>query len=628
MTGAPALTDSDRVLPPSAALAHERGGLALLEPSRPIHVAWPRRADFIEFCLRARPDDAGQNIDGIEQMIRDCATRLWFDSKLRQGIELDDEEEHTRAEASPALEDSGLQPFLRAMTAWAAHTAVLDDPATRKVWLMNVLTGASSAIAYRSRPVPIPPGSGLLNIAIAEDSTPSHDSTACVLPPKDLGVSHFTPPDDWKELCEELGFGWREGNTATTLYAWSGGWTLTYGNADRDARAWYLCGTGDYDLFIDEAGQVPDIPLPATGSPADGHRPRNTLTMAEVVAGAMDIDLQKLVHDLQVSRAQRQSTSNEKDPHRAGTQMDITDDLWWLCNAYNCGGAVYVWHGRNDFFSELSEMSLSLWTANLFDLHYDCAYDNPLTQARYLVGRLDALGADRSHAYLALSGAWMNTTTSILSGTDQSSGQLGMLAWYLWALLAPRYHAGHLLTGATHQVDPAVIDEWCRHHPHGAHLPSREAWHRACRAKIDVCTTCRTRPLSDLIQGGPARCPASLTARRVRVPDNALASIDAQEVDWPTIEAFDRWVGLAIDLAYCGDATAIPDLDRAGDDILLRLLRLAASREGHGKRRATIALCVLLSMAAERNISRLLGTLNLTSVTQLLTRPYVPGEAP
>lgn len=604
-------------LRPSIVLAHERGGLALAPAPQPLHVTWPLLEEFVLHCQRCRLQIEKGHINGLEKLIRHCTTLLWCQSKTQHGGTLADKERAARADATRALPVGKLKPILATLTEWATRTRLLEKSSTLSVWMMNVLTAAVSAIASEARPVPAPEGAALLNVAVGERPTsPESAKTLCLLPPKDLGRRNFVPPPDWEKLCRELGFGWRGNNTPTCVYGWNGSWAMTYGLADQDAMAWFICGIDDHALVIRDGFSSHDVHLPPGRTADPASVPRTTpVSEVEVLAGAMDIDLQEYVHSLRCP------------PATTGLEMDLTDDLWWLCNGYDCAGPGYIWHGRAGFPAEIMEMSLSIWAAGSYDIPYDCAYRNVLTHSRYLIGKLDSLRVDRGIAYLAVAGGLMNNVISVLTSSDTASGKQGTLNWYLWALVIPRYSPGELLVGAAHQVDRAILDQLCAHSSHGTHLSSRDAWRLACQGRSEECSSCQTRPLSSLLKIGLCAASSSVLTRRVPMAEALLDSVAPGDVDWPTVEVFDRWIDRCLDLVHRRDPAAIPALDHNGNEVLLQLMRLAAS-ENHSRVRPTVALCVLLSMAEGRNVSRLLGILNLKSTTALVVELGHIGEVP
>ncbi len=607
-----------RPLRSGIALAHERGGIALAPMPQPLHIKWPALEEFVRHCQSCRKAIETGHIEGLEKLISHCATLLWCKSKLQDGDPLDDTERASRTDAARGLSSRGLEPILAAVTEWATQTRLLEQESTLSVWMMNVLTAVVSTIASKARPVSAPEGASLINVAIADcPETSESAKTVCLLPPKDLGRRNFVPPPDWENLCRDLGFAWRGNNTPTCVYGWNGSWAMTYGIGARDSMAWFICGIDDHALVIRDGFSSHDVHLPAVRSAdrTSDFTKSTPVKAAEVVAGAMDIDLQEYVHGL-------------RTPYTTtGLAMDITDDMWWLCNGYDCAGPGYIWHGRAGFSAEIAEMSLSIWAAGSYDIPYDCAYSNVLTHSRYLIGKLDSLQVDRGHAYLAVAGCLLNNVVSLLRGSDVASGQQGTLNWYLWALVIPRYSPGHLLAGAAAQVDRSILDELCTHTPHGSHLSSQAAWRLACQGKVEACKLCRTRPLASILQDGDSIAYSAVTTRRVPIADALLGTVSADNVDWPTVEVFERWIDQCLHIVYRGDHTAIPALDQDGNEVLLRFMRLAVSKN-HKKVRSTVALCVLLSMAEGRNISRLLGILNLKSTTAPVVDFGSIGEVP
>ncbi|WP_328584921.1 hypothetical protein [Streptomyces sp. NBC_00370] len=591
-------------LRPSIRLAQERGSVPLVGHPHPLHEVWPVREDLVRHCQSRSQYLPSMAVEGMAAMIDACVTLLWCECRGAR-VPLSVTDRHAREKASQRLPVGLMSPMLAAVRQWAEHTRLLDQPQVLDVWLMNILTAAISALAAQAAPVIAPEHAALITVEVSDAGPdPVRLASVCSLPPKDLGRRNFAPPDDWEELCEVLGFGWRTGNTPTCVYGWTGSWAMTYGTADRESMGWFMCGIDDHALVVRDGFTSHAIHLPQPRSGTDDA----PVSAVEVTAGAMDIDLQECVHAL---------TTTVPD---TGLAMPdgVSDDLWWLVNGYDCAGPGYIWHGRAPFPDELTEMSLSIWAAGCYDIPYDCAYGNVLTHARYLIGKLDAQGVDRSLSHHAIAGCLLRNVTGILTGTDQSSGCLGTLNWYLWALVISRYSPGHLLAGAAHQVAPEIITALRTTTPHGDHLPSREAWHLACQGSSNPCATCITLPLAAVLDTPRTDHRSPVLAHRVPLAPDVLGTVDASQVDWETVEVFDRWISQALGLAAHGDHQSIPQLDHDSNDFLIRLMRLAV--QDRNKVPATVALCALISMAERRNISRLLGVLNLRSRTALVHR--------
>ncbi|GHA43437.1 hypothetical protein GCM10010329_77880 [Streptomyces spiroverticillatus] len=544
-------------------------------------------------------------------MIRTGCVLVWCHSRSRDGRPLDPVSRAALDRARAPFAEADLTPILDACADWAAHTHVLDDDALLPIWLMNLLVGLTSTLASRARPVPAPVGASLIDIAVQDPPHPADSTdTLCLLPPKDLGRRHFNPPHDWAALCADLGFAWRGENTPTCVYGWTGSWAMTYGPTDEESMAWYICGIDDHALVVRDGFASHDVHLPdATAGPGQ------QASLIEVVTGAMDIDLQEYVHSLHT-------------PHReTGLTYDVHHELWWLTNGYNCAGPGYIRHGDAPFPDELTQMSLSIWAAGLYDIPYDCAYGNVLTHSRLLIGRLDELGLDREGAYHAVAGCLLRNVTDVLTGRDIASGAQGTLNWYIWALVIPRYSPGALLAGAALQVDRATVADLCETAPHGTHLTSRDAYHRAFDGKTELCTTCRPILLPAIFDlRTAASVPEALRARTVPADTSLLGTVDADDVDWNIVEDFDRWAERALDLARGANPATVPSLDHDGNEVLIRFMRLATTGD-HQQVRTTVAVCALLSMARGRNISRLLGVLNVRSSTRPTTTP-ADGEVP
>lgn len=592
----------------SIALAHERGGLPLAESPLPVHQQWPVLEAFVAHCQTGGAGLGARHLEGFEEMLRACVTVVWCESKTGVGDHLTTAEQDAYAGARGVVPADALHPLTSAARDWAQQTQILKHDATLGIWLMNLLTAAVSARAAEAPVVAAPKDASLIRVEVRDDlPAPDRLAAVCPLPPKDVGRRNFVPPADWTQLCRKLGFGWRTGNTPTSVYGWTGSWALTYGVTDRASMGWYLCGAEDHALLLSDgyrshSAHIPDDP--------DG----GAAGQDEVVAGAMDIDLQDYVHNLHNAHPD------------TGLAMDVPADLWWLGNGYNCAGPGYIYHGRADFPAEVAEMSLSVWAAGSYDIPYDCAYGNVLTHARYLIGRLDSLGAERDIAYQSMAGCLLRNTIEVLTGRDTASGTGATLNWCLWGLVIPRYSHGALLAGAAHQVDRSTLADLCATAPHGLHLPSQQAWQGACRGDSDTCADCPPRPLADLLRD-TGHTPASLvTARRVPLHADLVARVHPDDVDWPTVELFDRWIQGCLDLARTGDHAAIPALDHDGNDVLVGLMRLALSQRH--KVPATVALCVLLSMAEQRNVSRLLAILNARSSTTTAATGHNPEEVP
>src|SRR4051812_45479162 len=79
-------------LRPSIAVAHERGGIALAKTPRPMHMTWPSLEEFVMRCLACSQEIYKGHLDGLDELIRNCATALWCDSKTQDGGTLDDKE--------------------------------------------------------------------------------------------------------------------------------------------------------------------------------------------------------------------------------------------------------------------------------------------------------------------------------------------------------------------------------------------------------------------------------------------------------------------------------------------------------------------------------------------------------
>ncbi|MFJ3921481.1 hypothetical protein [Streptomyces sp. NPDC090022] len=594
-------------------LAHERGRLPLRPQPRPLHEAWATAEALAAHCSDRSTLLFDAHVNGLDEMIRTACVLVWCHSRSRDGLPLDPASRAALDRARAPFAETDLTPILDACADWAAHTHVLDDDALLPVWLMNVLVGLTSTLASLARPVPAPADASLIDVAVQDRSHPADSTGAlCLLPPKDLGRRNFDPPHDWTALCAELGFAWRDENTPTCVYGWTGSWAMTYGTADRESMAWYICGIDDHALVVRDGFDSHDVHLPV---PRSGTGPQ--VSMVEVVTGAMDIDLQEYVHSL-------------RTPHpETGLAFDVPHELWWLTNGYNCAGPGYIRHGRAPFPDELTQMSLSIWAAGLYDIPYDCAYGNVLTNSRLLIGRLDELGLDREAAYHAVAGCLLRNVTDVLTGRDTASGTQGTLNWYIWALVIPRYSPGRLLAGAALQVDRATLADLSEAAPHGTHLTSRDAYHRAFDGKTELCTTCRPGPLAAIFDPRTApHVPTALAARTVPADDSLLGAVDARHVDWNTVEVFDRWAGRALALARGADPATVPALDHDGNEVLIRFMRLATTGD-HRQVRTTVAACALLSMARGRNISRLLGVLNVRATTAPATTPApAAGEVP
>ncbi|MFE9491267.1 hypothetical protein ACFYNF_33335 [Streptomyces sp. NPDC006641] len=225
------------------------------------------REDLVRYCLSRSQYLPSLAVDGMEAMIDACVTLLWCECRSAR-VPLSVEDRQAREKASQRLPVGLMSPMLATVRQWAEHTRLLDQPDVLDVWLMNILTAAVSVLAAQATPVIAPDHAALITVEVSDaDPDPVRLASVCSLPPKDLGRRNFTPPDDWEELCEVLGFGWRTGNTPTCVYGWTGSWAMTYGTADREAMGWFMCGIDDHALVVRDGSP----PTPSTfPSPAQG----------------------------------------------------------------------------------------------------------------------------------------------------------------------------------------------------------------------------------------------------------------------------------------------------------------------------------------------------------------------